>query len=77
MADALDKSAEDALTVASMEAEVGVEHIADVYAQAFLSAAEKAGQTASAIEEFDALMSDVLDANPKFQAIISSTLISP
>ena len=77
MAAALDKSAEDARTVASMEAEVGVEHIADVYAQALLSAAEKAGQTASAIAEFDALMAEVLDANPRFQAVISSAIVSP
>ena len=77
MAAPLDKTAEDARTVASMEAEVGVEHIADVYAQALLSAAEKAGETASAVAEFDALMADVLDANPRFQAVISSALISP
>jgi F-type H+-transporting ATPase subunit delta len=77
MADALDKTAEDARTVASMEGEVGVEHVADVYAQALLSAAEKAGQTAAAVAEFDAMMSEVLDANPRFQAVISSAIISP
>jgi F-type H+-transporting ATPase subunit delta len=76
MADAIDKSAEDARTVASMEAEVGVEHIADVYAQALLGATEKAGQTASVLEEFDSLMDDVLDANPKFQAVLASALVS-
>jgi F-type H+-transporting ATPase subunit delta len=76
MAAPLDKTAEDARTVASMETEVGVEHIADVYAQALLSAAEKAGQTATAVEEFDLLMSDVLDPNPRFLAVLSSALIS-
>jgi F-type H+-transporting ATPase subunit delta len=77
MADALDKTSEDARTAARMDAEVGVEHVADVYAQALLSAAEKAGQTAAAVAEFDALMSEVLDANPRFQAVLSSKLISP
>jgi F-type H+-transporting ATPase subunit delta len=77
MAASLDKTAEDARTVASMEGEVGVEHIADVYAQALLSAAFNAGQTDAAVAEFDALMSEVLDANPRFQAILSSKLISP
>jgi F-type H+-transporting ATPase subunit delta len=77
MAAPLDKTAEDARTVASMEAEVGVEHIADVYAQALLSAAEKSGQTAPAIAEFDALMSEGLDANPRFQAVLASALVSP
>jgi F-type H+-transporting ATPase subunit delta len=77
MAATTDKSAEDARTVASMEGEVGVEHIAGVYAQALLSAAEKAGKTDSAVAEFDALMSEVLDANPRFQAILASKLISP
>jgi F-type H+-transporting ATPase subunit delta len=77
MADTLDKSAEDARTVARMDAEVGVEHVADVYAQALLSAAEKAGQTSTAVAEFDALMTEVIDANPRFQEVLSSTLISP
>jgi F-type H+-transporting ATPase subunit delta len=77
MAAPLDKTAEDARAAARMDAEVGTEHVADVYAQALLSAAEKAGQTAAALEEFDLLMTDVLEANPRFQAILSSVLISP
>ncbi|MCC6123844.1 MAG: ATP synthase F1 subunit delta [Pirellulales bacterium] len=76
MAAPLDKSAEDARTAANMEAEVGVGHIAEVYAQAFLSAAEKAGQTAAGVAEFDALMTDLLDAHPRFQAILASAIIS-
>jgi F-type H+-transporting ATPase subunit delta len=77
MAASFDKTAEDARTAARLDAEVGAEHVADVYAQALLSAAEKAGKTDAAVAEFDALMSEVLDANPRFQAILSSKLISP
>jgi F-type H+-transporting ATPase subunit delta len=77
MAASIDKTAEDAREAARMDAEVGVEHIAGVYAQALLSAAEKAGQAASVLAEFDGLMSEVLEANPRFNAILSSTLISP
>jgi F-type H+-transporting ATPase subunit delta len=73
----LDKSAEDAHLVAQMDADASVAHIAGVYAQALLGAAEKAGKTASVLEEFDSLVSQALEANPRFEAILSSSLISP
>jgi F-type H+-transporting ATPase subunit delta len=76
MAAPLDKTAEDARTAARLEADVSAEHIAGVYALGLLGAAEKAGKTATAIEEFDAL-SSTLDANPRFDAILASKLISP
>ncbi len=76
MAESRDITAEHARTAARIEADVGVEHIAEVYARAFLDAAEEAGQTKALIAEFDSLTADVLDRHPKFEAVICSTMIS-
>ena len=76
MAESRDITAEHARTAARIEADVGVEHIAEVYARAVLDAAEGAGQTNAFIEEFDSLVTDVLDRQPKFEAVICSTMIS-
>jgi F-type H+-transporting ATPase subunit delta len=76
MADTRDITAEHARTAARIAADVSVEHIADVYAQAFLEAAENAKKTPDLLAEFDSLISDVLDQNPKFDAVITSTMIS-
>jgi F-type H+-transporting ATPase subunit delta len=76
MSETRDITDEHARTAARIAADVSVEHIADVYAQAFLEAAESAHQTQALLAEFDSLISDVLDQNPKFDAVISSTMIS-
>jgi len=62
---------------AQIEADVGVEHIADVYAQALLAATENAGQTVAAIEDFDAVVTEVLDRFPKLETVLASILVSP
>jgi F-type H+-transporting ATPase subunit delta len=77
MAESKDITAQDARTAAQIEADVGVEHIADVYAKALLDTTEKAGQTAAAIDEFDAVMAEVLDRYPKLEAVLASLLVSP
>ena len=64
MPESRDITAEHAQTAARIEADVSVEHIADVYAQAFLDAAENARQTQPLLEEFDSLVTDVLDRKP-------------
>jgi F-type H+-transporting ATPase subunit delta len=76
MAESKDITAEHARSAAQIEADVSVEHIAEVYARAFLDAAEGARQTQAAMAEFDALLADLLDRYPKFEAVISSTMIS-
>jgi F-type H+-transporting ATPase subunit delta len=76
MAESRDITAEHAQTAARIEADVSVEHIAEVYARAFLEAAEGAGNTQAVLAEFDSLMSDVLDRYPKFEAVVCSTMIS-
>src|SRR5574340_1799768 len=71
-----DYAAEDARTAAQMEADVGVEHIADVYAKALLGAAEGAGVTAEVLSEFNSLVEDLLDRFPRFDAVLASVLVS-
>ena len=77
MAESRDITARDARTAAQMEADVGVEHIGDVYAKGLLGAAEKDGQTATVVEEFDALIDGVLNRFPKLEAVLVSALVSP
>ncbi|HUT94565.1 MAG TPA: ATP synthase F1 subunit delta [Thermoguttaceae bacterium] len=71
-----DPTARDARLVAEMEADVGVEHVADVYAEAFLGAAESAGQTETLLAELDSLVTDVLDRFPKLEEVLASARIS-
>jgi F-type H+-transporting ATPase subunit delta len=77
MADSKDITAEHARTAAQIEADVGVEHIAAVYAKALLDATEHAKTTAAVVDEFDAVMTELLDRNPKLEAILASMLVSP
>jgi F-type H+-transporting ATPase subunit delta len=77
MTESRDITAQDARTAAQIEADVGVEHIADVYAKALLDTTERAGATAAVIEEFDALITDVLDRFPRLEAVLASILVSP
>jgi F-type H+-transporting ATPase subunit delta len=58
---------------------VGVEHIADVYAHALLDAALGGGPAAVAVavEELDAVVGELLDRFPKFDAVLASALVSP
>ena len=69
-------TAADAQAAAAMSADVGAEHVADVYAAALLGAADSAGETAAVLEEFDSWIADVLARNPKLEAIFNCILIS-
>ncbi len=71
-----DQQARDAQAVAEMDSDITVEHIASVYAEALLGAAENNGGAESLLEEFDSLVSDVLDRFPAFEEILASSLIS-
>jgi F-type H+-transporting ATPase subunit delta len=77
MAESKDITAQDARTAAQIEADVGVERIGDVYGAGLLGAAEDAGQTAALLDEFDALIAEVLNPNPRFEALWASVLVSP
>jgi F-type H+-transporting ATPase subunit delta len=77
MPDSRDITAEHARVAAEMEADVGAEHIADVYAKALLDAAEHAGQTAAVVDEFDAVMAEVIGRFPRLEAVFDSILVLP
>ncbi len=65
----------DAQFAAEFFPDVGSEHIASVYAEALFATAENAGAAESMLEEFDSLIVDVLDRQPKFEKILSSAFI--
>ncbi len=73
---AQDSEARDARTAAQIDADVTVEHIGTVYAEAFLGAAESAGLTESLLAELDSLLTDVLDPFPEFERILASAIVS-
>ena len=77
MTESKDITAEHARAAAQMEADVGVEHIANVYAKALLDATEQAGQTAAVFEEFDAVVAEMVGRFPKLEAILDSILVLP
>jgi F-type H+-transporting ATPase subunit delta len=77
MSESRDITAQDARTAAQIEADVGVERIAGIYAKALLDATEKAGQTQVVLDEFDVLAREVLDRFPKLESILASALVSP
>jgi F-type H+-transporting ATPase subunit delta len=77
MAESKDITAEDARTAAQIEADVGVERIANVYAKALLDTTERAGSTADMVGEFDAVVAEVLDRFPRLDSLLVSALISP
>ncbi len=76
MAEFDDITARDANVAAQIEADAGVEHIADVYGEALLGAAESAGRTAELLQEFESLVTDVFQRFPKLEQILASVLIS-
>jgi F-type H+-transporting ATPase subunit delta len=71
-----DRLERDAHLAAAMEREVGVEHLAKVYAEAFLNVTENAGQTTAVLEEFDSLVADVLDRYPQLENVLASGIVS-
>ena len=75
MAESDDITARDANVAAHIEADARVEHIADVYGEALLGAAENAGRTEELLQEFELLVTDVLERFPRLEAILVSVLI--
>ncbi len=69
---------QDAQFSAEFDADVAVEKIAEMYANAFLDASAAQGEPlAEQVEQFDSLMSDVLAKHPTFESILGSALVSP
>lgn len=55
----------------------GLEAVATVYARAFLGAVEPTGNTEAALGELSSFVADVLDAHPRFEAVLQSGLVAP
>jgi len=70
------RESEDAQIAAQVLADVGVEHVADVYAEALVSSTEKAGRTDAVLEEFDAVVEELLASFPQLEAVLESARIS-
>ena len=71
-----DKKARDAWRAAAMDIDIDVEKVADVYAEAFLGAAENVKAAGSLLDAFDSVLADVLDPFPQFEEILASGMVS-
>lgn len=56
--------------------QTGQQAVASVYAKALLETTEKSGETATVLEELDALVNQVLANQPKFEQALASPRIS-
>jgi F-type H+-transporting ATPase subunit delta len=56
-------------------ADVSVQRLAKVYAEALLNAAEKAGTVAQVLEEIDSLIDDVFVADPRLEALLAGEAV--
>ncbi len=61
---------------AAWQQEVTLEHIADVYAQAIMAAAEAEGLAQTVLKEFDFLVDYLLDRQPLWEEVLVSPRIS-
>lgn len=71
-----EKISQDACFAAAVSADVGVEKIATIYAEAFLNAAEEIGEAEEAVETISSLVDDLLSRFPDFEQVLGSALIS-
>ena len=68
---------QDTLFAAEFAADVTVETIAQVYAEAFLNAViAKNESVEDAVAEFDSFIEDILNANEKFEAVLKSAIVA-
>ena len=73
----LDTQAIDARYAADSNPDVSADQIGQVYAQSFIGALDSNPElVGQAVEEFDSFLTAYFDANPKFEEILSSRLIS-
>src|SRR4051794_25424026 len=56
-------------------ADVSVQRLAKVYAQALLDAAEKDGQVAEVLEEIDSLIDEVFHLDPRLEMLFSGAVM--
>tara|TARA_Y100001960_G_scaffold328040_1_gene415839 strand:+ start:937 stop:1569 length:633 start_codon:yes stop_codon:yes gene_type:complete len=56
--------------------DTGKQQVGEVYATSLLNAADQVGETSTVLAEFQSLVEDVLNVDPKFEAILSSPRIA-
>jgi F-type H+-transporting ATPase subunit delta len=71
-----ENNAHDAEYAAEFAPDVGAEQVAAVYAEALFVASDEAAAADAVLAEFDSLVADVLTAQPKFEEVLASALIS-
>ncbi|MBN1910791.1 MAG: ATP synthase F1 subunit delta [Pirellulales bacterium] len=71
-----DRTARDAQWAAERDVDVPREHVGDVYAEAFLGAAENVSASGALVDVFDSFVDDMLDPFPQFEEVLASRLIS-
>ncbi len=71
----MEHDAQDARFAAEFHADVTVEKIAEVYAEAFVGAAEQGGSLDEAVSEYESFV-EILHSQPTFDAILASAMIS-
>jgi F-type H+-transporting ATPase subunit delta len=76
MAESADINARDAQNAMRLSPDVGQEKVGEIYALALLGATEHAGQTATVLEELDAIVSEVFSQFPKLETLLGSLLVS-
>src|SRR5436309_3032840 len=69
------RMAAEAKTRSDTVLDIDAQRVGALYAKALLSAAEAAGQTDAVLEEFDELVTGVLDRQPKFESILASGVV--
>jgi F-type H+-transporting ATPase subunit delta len=55
--------------------DIDAQQVGSLYAKALLATTEKAGQTEAVLEELDALVTDILDHQPKFESVLASGVV--
>jgi F-type H+-transporting ATPase subunit delta len=71
-----DPTARHARTAARLDADVTRERIAAVYAEALLGVGQGAGRVEELLGELEAMVDEVLQAFPNFDAVLGSALVS-
>ncbi len=71
-----ERSQQETREAAAILADVGAEHVAAVYAEAFLGAAKASGRSDALVGQLDSLLGDVLDRFPELEKVLASAVVS-
>jgi len=71
-----ERSQQETREAAAILADVGAEHVAALYAEAFLGAAKASGRPDALVGQLDSLVADVLDRFPELEKTLASAVIA-